>query len=179
MAPPSPTHTPLLPSADCSHVTQSCLPAGWCSFRKGKFSGPHKNGFNKVQKYSTNCIPTICFACDSSEKRNSLCLFGLCPLKAAGGDSLLLLMGPPLLPDTQARQSGQLKVCPCAVSGGRAPWLLQLREDLKFVGQREWPSLGAGAWVPVRTQTPAVPCTLPSLSVYIGGAGINSPSWSS
>lgn len=100
MAPPSPTHTPLHPSADCSQVTQSCLPAGWCSFRKGKFSGPHKNRFNKVQKYSTNCIPTICFACDSSEKRNSLCLFSLCPLKAAGGDPLLLPMGSPLLPDT-------------------------------------------------------------------------------
>jgi hypothetical protein len=71
-------------------VPQSCLQTGWCSFREGKFSGPHKNAFIKVQKYSTDCIPTICFACNS-EEHNSMWLPGLCPFKAARGNSLLFL----------------------------------------------------------------------------------------
>lgn len=63
-------------------------------------------------------------------------LFSLCPLKAAGGDSLLLPMGSPLLPDTGlAVWPTQRLPAPCAVSGGQAPWLVQLREDSRLPGQ--------------------------------------------
>lgn len=165
--PPTPQTTFL--SAGCLQVTQSCLHAGWCSFREGKFSGPHENCFIKVQKYSTNCIPTICFACNSSEKHNSLCLLGLCSLKTSRGPWLVSGATPARRPT--AWWTGHPVQCP----GAGGPLAEQLSEDQRCLGRREQPGLGTGAWVPVLVQAPVSPFTSPSLSVCTCRVGLTHP----
>lgn len=128
-----------------------------------------------------NIPPTVfppCFACDSSEKRNSLCLFSLCPLKAAGGDSLLLPMGSPLLPDTGLAvwPTQRLPLVQCLVAG--PPGLCSCGKTRNFWGKGNGPAWGQEPGFQSELKHLQFPA-LCQACVYIGGVGINSPSWSS
>lgn len=111
------TYTYTFFSVYCLQMTQSCLQVRRCSFREDKFSGPHKNCFIKVQKYSTDCILTICLACNS-EKHSSPCFHVLCP--SARGQSLLLFTSCPRGPCSPCTSAGKWsKSCPIQQLGAR------------------------------------------------------------
>lgn len=87
------------------------------------------------------------------KKRNSPCLLGLCPLKVARGDSLLLLTSGPCLVNggtSGHRPTGladrPLQGCPVQCLGALA--VRRLREDLRCPEQRIQPGLEAGARSP-------------------------------